>query len=83
MIFYNYEGYFGKRKTWSEENQKSIGPDTGSFDYRKWQWHLMVYKLVDELNLKPDEVYKMNYIDCLNWLSMFHQRDQLLEQQRK
>lgn len=43
----------------------------------------MIKKLVDELNLKPNEVYEMNYIDCLNWLSMFYQRDQLIEQTQK
>lgn len=83
MIFYNFEAYFGKRRQPRDENQKPTGPDTGSFDYKKWQWHLMVYKLVEELNLTPDEVYKMNYIDCLNWLSMFYQRDQYIEQQKK
>lgn len=33
---------------------------------------LMVNKLVKELNMKPIEVYKMNYIECLNWLSLFN-----------
>lgn len=42
----------------------------------------MVWRLVEELNMKPDEVYEMNYIACLNWLSMFHQRDQFIEQQK-
>lgn len=81
MIFYNYEAFFGKRKVVDkdDENQKPIGPDTGTFDYAKWQWHLMVYKLVDELNLTPEKVYKMNYIDCLNWLSMFAERDKYKE----
>ena len=81
MIFYNYEGYFGKRrnKEVDEENKKPTGPDTGSFDYQKWQWHLMVYKLVSELNLTPEIVYKMNYIDCLNWLSMFAEKDKYIE----
>jgi hypothetical protein len=35
----------------------------------------MVLKLVKELNSKPDEVYAMNYISCLNWLSLFHQKE--------
>jgi len=43
----------------------------------------MVKKLVDELNLTPDKVYEMNYIDCLNWLSLFYQRDQYMEQIQK
>lgn len=43
----------------------------------------MVLRLVKELNLRPDEVYKMNYISCLNWLSMFNQRDKYIEEQQK
>lgn len=82
MIFYNYEGYFGKPKIVNEES-KPTGPDTGSFNYKKWQWHLMVHKLVEELNMKPDEVWKMNYIDCLNWLSMFNERDKELKKLMK
>jgi hypothetical protein len=35
----------------------------------------MILKLIKELNVKPDDVYEMNYISCLNWLSLFHQRD--------
>jgi hypothetical protein len=33
--------------------------------------------------LTPEEVYEMNYIACLNWLSMFHQRDKHVEMTRK
>jgi sulfur relay (sulfurtransferase) DsrF/TusC family protein len=43
----------------------------------------MVDKLVKELNLSPDKVYEMNYIDCLNWLSMYNQRDKYIKQQTK
>lgn len=60
-----------------------MGPVTNGFDFGKWQWHLMVDKLVKELNLKPIEVYEMNYIDCLNWLSLYHQKDKAMEQQNK
>ena len=31
----------------------------------------MTLKLCEKLNMKPDEVYKMNYIGVLNWLSVF------------
>lgn len=55
----------------------------GEFDYRKWQWHLMVHKLIKELNLTPNKVYEMNYIDGLNWLSMFNQRDKYIETTKK
>jgi hypothetical protein len=77
MIFYNYEGYFGKPKVEVEET--SMGPSTLSFNFKKWQWMLMIDKLVKELNLTPDAVYDMNYIDCLNWLSMFNDRDKYKE----
>ena len=32
----------------------------------------MVRKLCKELNMKPTEVFEMNYISALNWLSLFH-----------
>lgn len=83
MIFYNYEGYFGKRKSVEDEKRTPTSPDTGNFDTTKWQWHLMVLKLVNELNMKPDEVYEMNYISALNWLSMFNERDKFLEKNKK
>lgn len=54
-----------------------------SFNYKKWQYHLMVHKLVEELNMKPDEVWKMNYIDCLNWLSLFNERDKEIKKLNK
>ena len=61
---------------------KPSGPGVSNFDYKKWQWHLMIQKLIKELNVKPDDVYEMNYISCLNWLSMFHQRDIHIEMSR-
>lgn len=44
---------------------------------------LMIDKLVKELNLTPDTVYEMKYIDCLNWLSMYSERDKYKEQLQK
>lgn len=81
-IFYNYEGYFGKPKIVNEE-EKPLSPTMSSFNYKKWQYHLMVHKLVEELNMKPDEVWKMNYIDCLNWLSLFNERDKEIKKLNK
>jgi hypothetical protein len=43
-------------------------------------WLLMVNKLVKELNMKPKEVYEMNYIECLNWLTLF---SEIEEEQKK
>ena len=44
---------------------------------------MMVDKLVKELNLTPNSVYEMNYIDCLNWLSLYQQKEKYIEQQQK
>tara|TARA_R110000850_G_scaffold274864_1_gene413115 strand:+ start:955 stop:1143 length:189 start_codon:yes stop_codon:yes gene_type:complete len=51
---------------------RSAGPDTATKMDSKWQWLIMVRKLCQELNMKPEEVYDMNYISGLNWLSLFH-----------
>lgn len=79
MIFYNYEGYFGKpKKIDKDEDEKPRKPNTDKgFNYSKWQWHLMVDKLVKELNMKPDEVFSMNWIAALNWLSMYKEKDNM------
>lgn len=36
---------------------------------QEYKWYELIQVFVNKLNLKPNEVYKMNYIDCLNWLS--------------
>lgn len=33
--------------------------------------------------MKPTEVYKMNYINALNWLSLFHIEAQIEAENRK
>jgi hypothetical protein len=44
---------------------------------------MMVEKIVKELNLKPEEVYLMNYIDCLNWLSMWNEKEAYIAKLKK
>ena len=43
----------------------------------RWGWHSMIFTLIKELNMKEKEVYKMNYISALNWLSFFKERDEI------
>lgn len=87
MIFYNYEGYFGKQRKQEEtedQDDKPVRPaTTRTFNYQKWQWHLMVDKLVKELNMKPEEVFGMNWISALNWLSMYKEKDDIQREQKK
>jgi hypothetical protein len=44
---------------------------------------MMVEKLCEKLNMKPEEVYDMNYLDSLNWLSMWNQKEKFIQQQMK
>lgn len=84
MVFYNYESYFGKPRVISEQDGRPVAPDTGvKFDFKKYQWLLMVEKLCKELNYKPEEVYKLNYLSCLNWLSMFSMKERWVREQEK
>ena len=80
MILYNYRNYFGigREETEEVEYERPGGPDTSvNFDYKRYQWLMMVEKICKELNYKPEEVYKLNYLNCLNWLSMWFLRDKI------
>ena len=43
-------------------------------------WLIMVEKICEKLNYKPEEVYELNYINCLNWLSYWMVKDKYLKQ---
>lgn len=40
-------------------------------------------RFITELNMKENEIYKMNYIHGLNWLSYFLNRDKIAEAKQK
>lgn len=44
---------------------------------------IMTDKIVKEQGKKPEEVYLMNWIDALNWLSLYHERDKYIEHIQK
>lgn len=44
---------------------------------------LMVDKIVKEHNTQPEKVYVMNYIDCLNWLAMYNEKERHIKQLEK
>lgn len=48
----------------------------------KYKYLDMVYKLLKELNTTDTEIYKKNYISCLNWMSYFYQKNKI-EQSKK
>jgi hypothetical protein len=45
-------------------------------------WLGFVHMLLKELNTTDTQIYKKNYISCLNWMSYFYQRDKVLESQK-
>jgi hypothetical protein len=48
----------------------------------RFQWLDFVYMLMEKLNLKEDEVYKMTYVHCLNWLGYFKNKEELKDKNR-
>jgi len=74
-----YEGLFGKAKKKKEGQDKFSDLNGRSTIDDAYSWHIMVHKLLVELNSSEKKVYKMNYISCLNWLSYFKQRDEVAQ----
>lgn len=46
----------------------------------RWSWISMVDRLSNGDITKHDLVYERNYIECLNLLSFYHERDKYMEQ---
>lgn len=74
MILRNYSGLY---KRGSEETDQRIGQ--GSIDGR-WTWLAMVDRLANGDITKHDAIYARNYIECLNLLSYWHERDEYYKQ---
>lgn len=49
----------------------------------KYRWYQLIQRFIKELNMKEKDIYKMNYKHGLNWLSMWYQRDKVLEHAEK
>lgn len=49
----------------------------------KWGWLSMVDRLSGGDITKHDLVYERNYIECLNLLSYWHEKDQYIEEVNK
>jgi hypothetical protein len=72
-MYHQYKGLYG-RSTSSET--MSLGPSLDS----RWGWLAMVDRLSNGDITKHDAIYDRNYIECLNLLSYWHERDKYLEQ---
>jgi hypothetical protein len=46
----------------------------------RWGWISMVDRLANGDITKHDEIYERNYIECLNLLSFWSERDRYMEQ---
>lgn len=69
-----YEGLFPKNKRdvnstdrFGQENLDEIDP--------KFEWYNLIFTFVKELSMKENEIYEMNYIHSLNWLSYFKNKN--------
>ncbi len=45
----------------------------------KFQWLQFVHILIQELNETRKAIYRMNYIEALNWLAYFKERTQIAQ----
>lgn len=72
IILSSYSGLFGKPKSTDDDDQ---GFDIGAPSINpKWRWFSIVEMLADGDITKFDEVYKQQYINCLNLLSYWKER---------
>ena len=73
IILNSYSGLFGTNKSNNDdEDSKEIsGPSMDS----RWRWYSIVEKLANGDITKFDEIYKQSYINCLNLLSYWKERD--------
>lgn len=46
----------------------------------KWGWISMVDRLSNNDITKHEQIYELNYIECLNVLSYWHEKDKYMEQ---
>lgn len=49
----------------------------------RYKWYNLIHIFIKELNMKVDEVYEMNYISGLNWLSFFKNRNEVENNRNK
>jgi hypothetical protein len=45
----------------------------------KFNWFKILQTFITKLNMKLDEVYDMNYISSLNWLSFWYEESKVQE----
>lgn len=76
-----YPKLFPKRK--KNENKKK-GDDLSPKDIpTEFNIFRTVKRFCDELNMKPEDVYKMNYFGYLNWILYFNTEDEVKNNNRR
>lgn len=74
MIYYKFKGLYKQTESSNDMRIGQIGIDS------RWSWLAMVDRLSDGDITKHDNIYNRNYIECLNLLSYWHERDAYLKQ---
>lgn len=75
-----YSDYFGKGNDEEDDNKPDVNK---KFDYKRWQYYLQTFKLCENLNYKPEEVYKMNIHFAFNNLTCLKEMDEELNRINK
>jgi len=74
----SYEGLFGKKKSLKEKEAEDRFTKFTKID-DKFAWFQLIEVFIEKLNLTEKQVYKMNYLHSLNWLSYYYQKNKVEE----
>lgn len=72
-----YSGLYGRGTS-----TESLRPGSVTMDPR-WKWISMIDRLSVGDITKHDEIYQKNWIECLNLLSFWHEKDKYIEHLNK
>jgi len=80
ILLNNFSGLFGKSKSDDDDQGFDIGAPSMN---PKFRWFSIIERLADGDITKFDEIYKQNYINCLNLLSYWKEKQDYEDSMRR
>ena len=77
VIQREYKGLFSRSVESEDRGISQVSID------KRWSWLAMVDRLANGDITKHDEIFERNYIECLNLLSYWHERDLYMKEVNK
>lgn len=79
----SYEFLFGKKKILNKRNAEHDILIKRTEYNEKFRWYGIIHTICQTLNKTDTEVYEMNYINCLNWLSYLKDKNEVEQNRRE